>query len=135
MVKRGSGRTGRKPTEKILAYIAGLFDGEGCIWYAGVLRVSITSCYPHHLRDIQNVLGIGRFRMLHPRMPDQNKRSCFRWQASGADAVYFLELIIDFLKEKGYQARLGLTLYRYPKRSLTHASALAELKSSKKVNY
>lgn len=126
--------TGRRLTERVKAYIAGLFDGEGCVRYhAGSVRVSITSCYPHHLRDIQSVTGFGKMRRRRKKSPDH--KTCYELSMDGNDGVEFLRMILNYLKEKRYQAEIAIDLKRYPKSSLTHQSLLRELKRAKKVDY
>jgi len=132
-VKPSKGRTGQRLTNKVKAYIAGLFDGEGCIWYSRTLRVSITSCYPHHLQDIRDTFKFGQVRRVYKQ--GKNRRSCYRWEASGKYAEQFLEAIQEFLKEKQYQAELGLRLGRHSPKTVTHSAILRELKLLKKVNY
>lgn len=53
----------------------------------------------------------------------------------GNDGVEFLRMILNYLKEKRYQAEIAIDLKRYPKSSLTHQSLLRELKRAKKVDY
>lgn len=133
-VKRKSAGTGRKLTERVKAYIAGLFDGEGCIRYHDrCLRVTITSCYPHHLTQIMEHTGLGKIRRRRKRKPEH--KTCYELAIDGSDGVEFLNLILPYLKEKRYQAEIATLIIRYPKASLTHQSLLRELKRAKRIDY
>lgn len=126
-------KTGPRPTKKQLIYIAGLFDGEGCITYNQSPYVSITSCYPHHLRLISNSMGMGQVRRL--REKSGQYRTCYRYELTGRNAIDFLILVHPFLIEKSYQASLLIKLDKFPSKSLTKKSAIKELKLVKSINY
>jgi hypothetical protein len=116
-----------------LAYIGGLFDGEGCILADKGPRISLTSCWPHHLIWISNQFGYGKFRQLNSRHGP--RRTAFRWEASGGNAVDFLTRIRPYLKEKAYQADILLELIGYETSTLKHTRLQETLKSHKRIDY
>ncbi len=117
----------------ILAYTAGLFDGEGCIRYRGTEVVHITSCYPHHLRKISGYFNVGKVRCIRDSRP--NTRTAWRLEMSGKDARSFIEQIRPYLLEKAYQADIMLTIRKLPHNSLTRARAIEELSTAKRIEY
>lgn len=125
---------GGNPLKKtILAYTAGLFDGEGCIRYRGTEVVHITSCYPHHLRKISGYFNVGKVRCIRDSRP--NTRTAWRLEMSGKDARSFIEQIRPYLLEKAYQADIMLTIRKLPHNSLTRARAIEELSTAKRIEY
>lgn len=117
----------------ILAYTAGLFDGEGCIRFRDTEIVAITSCYPHHLQKISAFFKVGRIRSIKDHRP--NTRTAWRLEITGKDARYFVEQIRPYLLEKAYQADIMLTIRQLPKNSLTRARAIEELGKAKRIEY
>lgn len=120
------------PTD--LAYIAGLVDGEGCLRHDGYTeRVSITSCYPHHLQWIKQTSGLGSVR----KMPTKRAghRCAYRLDICGMDAVEFVECIRPYLREKAYQADILLAIRKLPRGSEARKVALVELTKAKRIEY
>lgn len=125
--------TGRRLTNRFLSYIAGLFDGEGCIRYSDrSLRVSITSCYPVHLHKIMDLLGMGRISK-HP--PSGNRRTCFKLCMDGVTALAFIKLIRPYLIEKAYQADLAMLIPSLPAKSCLRNSLIRDLSDCKRIDY
>ena len=116
-----------------VAYIAGLFDGEGCIRWAESARVSITSCWPHHLHWIKRMFGCGYIRIVYSG--DDKRKTAYRWEVSGKGAVVFLEIVRPYLREKAHQADLLITLVRYPPSAAIRKRMIGELKSHKRIDY
>ena len=131
--RRESAKTGPRPTKNQLIYIAGLFDGEGCVRYSESPYISITSCYPHHLAMICSAMGMGRVRRIRDKIG--SNKSCYRYELTGHNAVNFLILISPFLIEKAYQASLLIELHRFPPKSLTKKAIIEELKLLKHIDY
>lgn len=115
------------------SYVAGLFDGEGCIWWNGTPRVSITSCTPHTLVRIKRQFGFGRVRLASPSA--WPTRASFQYQASGRNALNFLTQIHPFLREKRYQANILFTLVRAAPKSRLRTAMIRELAAAKRVNH
>lgn len=120
-------------SREFLAYVAGLFDGEGCVRFYKSECISITSCYPHHLITISLVFGYGKVKKVS-EATDKN-RTAWRYELWGKKARDFLEEIRPYLREKAYQADIMLTIRLLPRNSLTRERAIAELAKAKKVDY
>ena len=99
--------------EKDLSYIAGFFDGEGCITLNGNylgLTVSASNTVLKPLEFMQKTLG-GRILArtgLKKKFP-QHKLS-FDWRIYGPKAASVLALLLPYLKVKREQAMLGIEL-------------------------
>lgn len=118
----------------LLAYIAGLVDGEGCIRHTGKTEaVSITSCYPHHLLMIKLAFGMGTMR----RMLDKRHghRCAYRLEFFAENARTFVQAIRPFLREKAYQADIMLGVRGLPLGSAARAAAIEELRKAKRIDY
>ena len=85
------------PTREELAYIAGLFDGEGCMQMntsggrngkSRQYRVQISQKHPMVLYWIVDTLNLGRVYTF--------KSGCSRWEAASKSAITFLRLIVEF---------------------------------------
>ena len=101
-----------------LGYIAGLFDGEGCIKIekfnerrggfirpAHRLTCTITNTNPHPLAIVQDMFG-GNLRC---DVRDKDGwRNVWRWSVSCAKAGHFLEVIKDHLIIKKQEAEVAL---------------------------
>ena len=116
------------------AYVAGLFDGEGCLsWYRGSPRVTITSCYPHHLKWIKASLGYGSV-VVHEKSKNPARQS-YRFQAWGSNALRFIAAIRPHLKEKAYQADILMMLERSMPRTAYRTRLLKSLSEAKRIEY
>jgi len=136
MGARVSDAIGQRPTNipaVDLAYFAGLFDGEGCIMHDGSPRVSVTSCWPHHLLWLANEFGYGRFRQLYAKKG--NRRTAFRWEANGQNALDFLKTIRPYLREKAHQADMLVQLTEYPLDTANRERLEGQLKKHKRLDY
>ncbi len=116
-----------------LAYIAGLFDGEGCIRWNGSPRISLTSCWPHHLMWISTLFGYGSVRIV--RLKAGKNRTTFRLEMSGKNALGFLRKVQPFLMEKRHQADMLIELVKYPKGSAKKVCLMKRLISHKRIDY
>lgn len=116
-----------------LAYIAGLFDGEGCIRWHDCPRISLTSCWPHHLMWISALFGYGSVRIV--RLKDGKNRTTFRLEMSGKNAIRFLWKVRPFLMEKRHQADILIELVKYPKGSAKRDRLMSRLTSHKRIDY
>ena len=111
-----------------LAYIAGLFDGEGSIslrlfprqtkrygkrtYY--ILAVGIANCRRDALEWVQNTMDIGG-RISSKWSSNKGyfrNYVCYRLDYNNARAIRFLELVSPFLKIKKEEADLVLEFYR-----------------------
>jgi hypothetical protein len=87
-------------------YIAGLFDGEGCIiMRSGVsLGVVMGGCYRPTFAVLHKRFG-GRFNVEHAK---PGRRAVYRWCLYCGPAQQFLRRIRLYLREKARQAELAL---------------------------
>lgn len=116
------------------AYVAGLFDGEGCVtWHRGSPRVTLTSCYPHHLKWIRASLGFGSV-VVHERSKGPARQS-YRYQAWGDNALRFIVTIRPYLKEKAYQADILTMLVNSMPRTAYRARLIKSLTEAKRIEY
>jgi len=96
-------------TELERAYLAGLFDGEGCISYFNqtgtpLLKIVLQMCSQEVVAWIQDIFP-GSFREIlregHP--------ICYRWEISKKEALKsFLEMIQPYARVKRKLVSLGL---------------------------
>ena len=89
-----------------LAYVAGFFDGEGCVSFCRVRssfypRVLITNTDLYVLKEIQNKFG-GDIRKLVGRK--KNWKQCYMLRICWSSAVDFLDKISPYLRIKDRQA-------------------------------
>lgn len=97
-----------KPTEEQIAYIAGFFDGEGCVHIGGRrrntsynLEVSIANTNKDILLWIQSIYG-GYIKNV--RKAKERHTQCYNWRVVSNQAILFLESIYPFLRIKHNQA-------------------------------
>lgn len=108
-------------------------DGEGCIRYDGKSeQVSVTSCYPHHLREIRDAFGFGHIREIRG---NKIERTCYRLEFHGKKARSFIAPLIEHMREKCYQGQLMMNLRTVPKNTASHKYLVTALKTMKKVDY
>lgn len=101
-------------TETDKAYIAGFFDGEGCVGYYNAIKsnkkcnpayhasVSISNTDPRVIRWIGDIVGVGRYNII--RFKDGKRRVAYQWQlGKRSDVIAFLVTIRPYLKVKGDQ--------------------------------
>lgn len=96
-------------------YVAGFFDGEGCIHIARNLRTVLAGCFVPGLLESISVRWGGNVTTY--TSPKKNCRKIRRWEICGNRATEFLKCILPYLIEKREQAVLGIT-YQELKRSL-----------------
>jgi hypothetical protein len=121
------------------AYIAGLFDGEGCVLISTKqrfgravfwLEISITNTDKPVLDWILATVG-GRMQ----KKPHNKKgnRDLWRWRASSREAAGVLEILLPYLRIKREQARLAIEFQKllsakaaFTKSSEAEIASLAE---------
>lgn len=95
-----------------LAYLAGFFDGEGCISITYnikrrnyCLSISIANVKPNVLLDFHHIFGGN----LHYSVTKQkNRRNSWRWEINGKSGGDFLTTLFPYLVLKKEEARLAL---------------------------
>lgn len=101
-----------------LAYIAGLFDGEGCITYtrkgkAGMgLLVTLGQTEEYLIRWLQ-IAYSGSVYIRKPPVLFPNAKMLYVWRLFGRQASNFLKDIVPYLKVKKPQAELALRFQGY----------------------
>jgi len=105
-------------TKDLALYLAGLFDGEGCVYISKSrktqynLVVSISNNDLHLLKLIHSKLG-GAIRL------EKSKgRRCGEWYSHGDIAINFLKRIHPFSFIKDRQIALALEFYAWNKQHL-----------------
>jgi hypothetical protein len=116
-----------------LAYIAGLFDGEGCVTWNQTETAFITNCYPHHLSEIQRIFKCGR--LVFHDMRKGKQRTSYRLLFYGQNARKFISKIRPYLREKGYQADIMMNIRGTPSKSALRKSLIQELSRLKRIDY
>jgi hypothetical protein len=103
------------------AYIAGLFDGEGCIVVSqnGIdgtmgLRASISNSYKPALDLVAAQYG---GRVCLAKLGKGHKHTVWSWYISGRDAARFLEALYPYLIIKREQALVALRFQETMKQS------------------
>lgn len=111
-----SAHRGLKHTDisRLLSYLAGFADADGCFRYASTTRMSVINCYYHVLVLFEMLFG-GSIRRKPGRTPDA--RCCYEWEVSGSNARFAARCLAPFLHEKEQQARILCRIMDYPLRS------------------
>ena len=104
-------------------YIAGFFDGEGCIsGQMQGIRIIITNTNLQILKDINHYFGFGKITNKLRTSKDVYRKPCYQWICWSKDAEQFLKIIYPYLRQKKTQAKLALRFcdtYKY--RRITRA--------------
>src|SRR3990167_5528882 len=103
-----------------LAYVAGVFDGEGCITirlnrptatskhktplYAIVTKVTMT--HEPTVKYLYDLFRIGHFRLT--KVATETEKTAWSWTCMSKDAGIFLELVYPFLLTKKKEAKIAL---------------------------
>jgi len=97
------------------AYIAGLFDGEGNIYYKQVMkkrrpvekayptweiRMEISMTEPSIIKWVHETLGVGTFNKKPPGKGQMGKKMQYRWRCGYRDAFKVCELIWPYAHVK-----------------------------------
>ena len=125
----------KRTNETELAYLAGYFDGEGCIFISkrGSRVVGIKSCYPKVVQRFHYLYG-GRCDKGLQKSHQLQWRHFFYFRICGEQAVAVIRSIYPFMREKKEQARLFLK-HSTSKDAYTKAQYAMQIKSLKKVRY
>lgn len=125
----------RQPNEIELSYLAGYFDGEGCIHISkiGARVVAIKSCYPKVVQRFYKIYG-GWCKKLPNKSKTKIWRHFYYFRIYGDEALYVVHSLFPFLREKKEQARLFIK-YSSSKDAHTKAQYAMQIKSLKKVKY
>lgn len=92
--------------EKELAYIAGFFDGEGCITTnKQYILINASNAYREPLEFIEKVFG-GYVSEYQPK--NKRYKKSYRWIAQGKSALIVLEFLLPYLIVKKERAVLAI---------------------------
>ena len=120
--------TGPKHIE--LSYLAGFFDGEGCVLYD---RIMVDNTNPYILEKYLIAFGGGRIYLKSPARP--NNRAGYRWVAYGDTARNALRKMMPYLIEKKEQALINLDILNHKASSPERSDMKKKLKQLKRVVY
>jgi len=108
-------------------YIAGFFDGEGCIsaneW--GAIFIIVVNTDERVIRAIRDYFNFGRVKRESPKQ--ENHRTRYIWQVSSWQAYEVLEKIKPYLIIKKEQAEIAMRLQEMQREN--HTSAYKPLTS------
>jgi len=100
-----------------LVYLAGLFDGEGCI-HIGKQKPSRTNKWPAHclyvMVNMTDPIGpicfykVAGGSLKQIKSPIQNRKPQWAWRITGVRAARFLRGVMQYLKIKRDQAILAI---------------------------
>lgn len=116
-----------------LAYLAGFFDGEGCVQSDG-RTVGITNTFPDVLHRFKRAFG-GRVSPKATNRDNPGGKALWRWGISGIDARNFLQTMIPLLVEKRPQAEAYLSAWMHGPKTMERVHLLKRLRDLKHVNY
>jgi hypothetical protein len=102
------GKTGQRRTEVTTEYLAGFFDGEGCVAIRQKeARLEIGHTFREVLEQIRAVYG-GTVNGPYTRKNHTNWKPSWRWQISGEAAKQVCYAMLPHLREKKAQIELFL---------------------------
>lgn len=113
---------------EILAYVAGLFDGEGSVFILRKIRngryfywmeISITNTDQALIDWIQSVVGARK--SLQPETYSINGKPIFRWRASAVQASNVLKMIMPWLRIKRDRAEIAIAFQEALSAKAKHA--------------
>src|SRR5260221_11022694 len=101
-----------------LAYMAGLFDGEGSICIGRnldrhgarryKLRVNCVNSCPWPLLELHQAFGGSFITKKAGKWKLPGQKQMYIWDCSGRQALGFVEAVLPYLRIKKEQARLGM---------------------------
>lgn len=121
-----------------IAYIAGFFDGEGCIYGRGTgsfakrpsIRIQITQKFPNILKKMQKVTNLGKVR----QRSSQRSTGSYMYIITGRKNVSkFIKLILPYSIIKRQQLLLGLKLAKLIMPSRGGSKRISEIDLSKRT--
>jgi hypothetical protein len=124
------GTTGPKLTEGLLSYLAGYFDGEGCVRFDNTPVCSVASIYPYTLEVFRDCFN----GAIGSEVRHSTHKKIYRWRAYGDNATAFLSEIHPYLREKRVQALLCLEIRKTPPGS-TRNGMIQQLNQTKHFEY
>ena len=121
-----------KIDKEVLSYIAGYFDGEGCVYFDRTrLRCQVTSCYPASVKLISDLFG-GSAIYTAPRRA--HTRGYYSWSLGGPKTLPLLKAIVPYSLEKKRQIELSIEFLETDNKT-RRAEIITQVKALKKVIY
>lgn len=105
------------PSDTVLAYIAGIVDGEGsiCIYThkcrtsrAGQMKAVISNTNRELLEFVQLYFGGSISAVNSAVNKARGRKTCYQWVVASQKALHFLEPIEPFLRVKKLQAQIAI---------------------------
>lgn len=105
------------------AWIAGFFDGEGCIQirsshYSSRVRPNLTlaceidNTHKESLDRILKLLGFGTVRELYRNNKPKHHKKIYRYQTTGWGSLELLKILYPYLVTKKNQADVGMSFQK-----------------------
>lgn len=118
-MKRHKTIRGKRINKTDLAYIAGLFDGEGSIFIARIknkrsgaiwyrLNVSFSMTDREPVEMLHNIFSLRRKTLMYIKGRERGYKDVAMWLSTGNVALRFLQCMEPWLRVKKPQARLGI---------------------------
>lgn len=107
-------------TDTDIAYIAGLFDGEGCIQIYHVIQPDGAHQWDlrcHLAQKFDYLPNLLKFYFGGSVRLDSKNHQVYKWNTSSRKSYEFLKTICPYLKIKKPQAELGI---KYQERVMSH---------------
>ncbi len=102
---------GREMTETDKAWLAGLFDGEGCVWSRWPKRMNvITEIKMCHMGTIERVNSLFPGRVAKGHLSGWSIKPQWRWSLDTLGTQRFLTMIRPYLVTKRREAEIALEL-------------------------
>lgn len=112
----------RDLTSEEWAYLAGFFDGDGCVNIAvnssnkdaatptHYLQVILAQSDEPFLREWRDRLNIGSLHELQtqPNAPIKRTKPCWAWRICGQEAERFLRMILPYVRRKAKEVEIAL---------------------------
>lgn len=107
-------KSGKQTVTNDVAYIAGFFDGEGCVRIKRAnqggnsyyVTATITNSNKEILEYIKDIFG-GKVRKAEKKA----NKTIYHYELSSSEAVDMLKILIGFLREKRTQAELAIKFH------------------------
>ena len=97
-----------------LAWAAGLFDGEGCVYMAGHrVQMSLNNTHLPTVRRFHEIVGTGSVHATKNNSKPAHCKPMWAWHASCAKAEVVLRSLLPWLVTKREQAEVALFARQY----------------------
>lgn len=121
----------------LLAYLAGFFDGEGCV------HIGRTSVSPKGITYYRMTVSVAQvdpsplhlFARRFGGNVTRGSRGAWVWQRVGWQAARVLEALLPFLRQKGEQARLALIYQRMQQTQKRGARPLTTFELAERASF